>query len=47
MKIKRCPNCKSRNIQDFMGFKLGIQYKCIDCDYIGPLIIEEEIKSDK
>ena len=46
MKIKRCPKCKGSRIDLFAGGYTG-SYKCLDCDYFGPFIIEEEIDKKK
>lgn len=46
MKIKICPKCKSSNIILYMGGQFG-KYKCKDCGYIGPFIIEKTIKIKK
>jgi transposase-like protein len=39
--MKKCPKCKSSNIQLYAGGELG-SYQCTDCGYVGSLIIEEE-----
>ena len=44
IKVKICPQCKSYNIILWMGGELGVQYKCKDCGYIGPLIIEKDVE---
>jgi len=44
--IKRCPKCKSSDVTFYMGGQFG-QYKCKKCDYVGALIIEEEIEKKK
>ncbi|KAF5428081.1 MAG: hypothetical protein C00003105_01895 [ANME-2 cluster archaeon HR1] len=41
-KLLICPQCGSNNVTYYMGLKLGVQYQCKDCDYIGSFIIEEE-----
>ena len=46
MKIRMCPQCKSTDIELYMGGNLGIQYRCNTCGYIGPLIIEQDITLD-
>jgi len=35
-----CPQCHSNNVTYYMGLKLGVQYQCKDCDYIGSFVIE-------
>ncbi len=39
--MKKCPKCKSKNITLHMAGMSG-KYKCKDCFYVGPLILEEE-----
>lgn len=46
MKTRLCPKCKSENITLFAGGHTG-QYQCKKCGYIGPLIIEKDIKPTK
>lgn len=41
-----CPKCKSEKITLYMGGQFG-KYECKDCEYIGPLIIEEYKKVKK
>jgi predicted RNA-binding Zn-ribbon protein involved in translation (DUF1610 family) len=41
-KLLICPQCGSNNVTYYMGLKLGVQYQCKDCGYIGSFIIEEE-----
>ena len=36
--MKVCVKCRSRNLDLYMGFQFG-KYKCKDCGYIGPLVI--------
>jgi predicted RNA-binding Zn-ribbon protein involved in translation (DUF1610 family) len=36
-----CPQCGSNNVTYYMGLKLGVQYQCKDCNYIGSFIIED------
>lgn len=44
VKIRVCPRCLSHRIIPYLGGVIGQMYKCLDCNYIGPiiLIIEEE-----
>jgi predicted RNA-binding Zn-ribbon protein involved in translation (DUF1610 family) len=39
---KICPKCKSKDIYLWLGGNLGIIYKCNNCGYRGPVILEEE-----
>ncbi|MBI5061299.1 MAG: hypothetical protein HZB67_03215 [Candidatus Aenigmarchaeota archaeon] len=41
---KICPSCKSTNIALWMGAELGVRYRCGDCGYIGPIVLEEKNK---
>ncbi len=41
VKILICPECNSTNVAYYMGGELGYQYRCKDCGYIGPLILEK------
>jgi transposase-like protein len=43
-RVLRCPQCGGTNIIYESGFITGYKYHCKDCDYIGALIIEEDIK---
>ncbi|MBO0889192.1 hypothetical protein J2P12_08855 [Candidatus Bathyarchaeota archaeon] len=46
---KFCPKCKSENIILWMGGYTGAMYRCGDCGYVGPVVIEtnEEIPRDE
>ncbi|QQG38817.1 MAG: hypothetical protein HYS32_04445 [Candidatus Woesearchaeota archaeon] len=46
LKIKICPSCKSTNITFFIGYETG-SYKCKNCHYIGPIILEKDITKKK
>jgi len=43
MNIRACPRCISKNIVLDSGGITG-NYKCLDCGYIGPLIMESDNK---
>jgi len=43
MLIRECPKCKSTQIIMQAGGQTG-NYQCKKCSYIGPLIIERDIK---
>jgi len=43
-KIKRCPKCGSTDVNTIAGMMTGYKYQCRDCDYIGVLIIEEDVE---
>ncbi len=38
---KKCPQCKSENIDLYMGGQFG-KYQCNDCGYVGPVVLEED-----
>ncbi len=42
MKIKLCPKCKSDKIELYAAGITG-NYRCRNCDYVGPLILEKEV----
>lgn len=46
IKMKICPACKSTNITLYMGGHFGT-YLCKECNYTGPLILEEKKKFKK
>lgn len=43
MNIKACPKCGSREVILADGGITG-KYKCLNCGYIGPIIIESDDK---
>lgn len=43
MRIKVCPFCRSTKVDLYMGSYFGKLYKCFDCGYVGPLIVEIDI----
>ena len=43
MNIKACPKCGSKNVSLYAAGHIG-NYECLNCGYIGPLIIESEGK---
>lgn len=42
-KIEMCPVCKGTDIFLYMGGQLGILYKCKNCGYVGPIILEKDV----
>ena len=46
-KVLRCPQCGGTDIYYETGLITGYKYHCKDCDYIGALIIEEDMKSSE
>tara|TARA_Y100000310_G_scaffold225672_1_gene227703 strand:- start:6758 stop:6895 length:138 start_codon:yes stop_codon:yes gene_type:complete len=45
MFIKKCPKCLSAKINLFAGAITG-EYHCQKCNYVGTLILEEEVDPD-
>jgi predicted RNA-binding Zn-ribbon protein involved in translation (DUF1610 family) len=43
MRVLRCPDCGSTDIDYEAGLVTGSKYHCQKCAYMGPLVIEEEI----
>jgi transposase-like protein len=43
--VKRCPSCKSDNVELYMGGMFG-NYQCNNCGYVGTFIIEEDEEED-
>jgi predicted RNA-binding Zn-ribbon protein involved in translation (DUF1610 family) len=43
-RVLRCPQCGGTNIYYENALITGYKYHCKDCDYIGALIIEEDVK---
>lgn len=41
-KVLRCPQCGSSDLYYELGLITGYKYHCKDCQYVGPLVIEEE-----
>ena len=37
-----CPKCHSENITLWMGGYTGAMYRCPDCGYVGPVVIETD-----
>lgn len=46
-KMLFCPQCHSTDLYYEMGGITGFIYHCKRCQYIGPLVIEEEIDEDE
>ena len=43
-KVLRCPQCGSRELYYEAGLITGYKYHCKRCQYIGPLVIQEELE---
>ena len=41
--VLRCPQCLSYNIIYDAGLITGQRYHCLACDYVGSLVLEEEV----
>jgi transposase-like protein len=41
-RILRCPHCGSDHLIYEGGLILGQIYHCLDCDYVGSLVIESD-----
>jgi len=46
-KVLFCPECNSTDLYYEIGGITGFIYHCKRCDYIGALVIEEEIDEDE
>lgn len=44
-RLKVCPKCLGTGINLYLGGYAGKLYKCLDCKYIGPIIIETTYES--
>ncbi|MBX8632264.1 MAG: hypothetical protein KIY12_05275 [Thermoplasmata archaeon] len=42
--VKRCPSCGSTGLYYEAGMITGQKYHCRKCNYIGPLVFEEEVE---
>ncbi len=45
-RILRCPTCGSTRIVLSAGMILGQVYHCLDCDYLGSLVLEVDVADD-
>jgi predicted RNA-binding Zn-ribbon protein involved in translation (DUF1610 family) len=41
IQVLMCPECKSNSVTYYLGGELGYQYRCKDCGYIGPFVLEK------
>ena len=46
-RVLRCPQCGGTNIYYENALITGYKYHCKDCNYVGALIIEEDIEEPK
>ncbi len=42
-----CPECGSPSLYYFLGLYTGYKYVCKECDYQGPVVIEDGIIAEK
>ena len=42
MKMRRCVVCGSDEVLLWLGGSIGALYRCPDCQYVGPIVIEGE-----
>ena len=40
--VKRCPMCRSDRLVYEGGLIMGQVYHCLDCDYVGSLVLETD-----
>jgi len=45
--LQQCPQCRSSHIFYDLGGMTGRVYRCHDCDYIGPVVIELELTEEE
>jgi|MudIll2142460700_1097286.scaffolds.fasta_scaffold2460233_2 predicted RNA-binding Zn-ribbon protein involved in translation (DUF1610 family) len=45
--VLRCPQCGSTNITYELGLITGYKYFCKDCQYVGALVIQDEVCCDE
>lgn len=45
-KRKLCPKCRSPDLQLYAGWYTG-SYNCRHCGYLGPLVLEEDIRKSR
>ncbi len=41
--VRSCPYCRSSRLIFEGALILGQLYRCLDCGYVGPLVLEEEV----
>ena len=45
--ILRCPQCLSYRVIYDAGLITGQRYHCLACDYVGSLVLEEDVPEGK
>lgn len=46
-RILYCPHCQSERVILEGALILGQLYRCLDCDYVGPLVLETDAPPDR
>lgn len=41
-----CPQCRAAKLVPEAGFITGQRYRCLACDYVGSLVLEEDLPAD-
>lgn len=41
--VRTCPECGSTELVPEAGFMTGYKYHCQECDYVGALVIEQDV----
>ncbi|MCI4363306.1 MAG: hypothetical protein L3K13_03265 [Thermoplasmata archaeon] len=41
--VLRCPQCRSAHVVYDAALITGQRYHCLDCDYVGSFVLEEEL----
>ena len=44
--VLRCPQCGSTDLTYELGLITGYKYHCKKCQYVGPLVIQDEMTAD-
>jgi predicted RNA-binding Zn-ribbon protein involved in translation (DUF1610 family) len=44
--VLRCPQCGSTDLYYELGLITGYKYHCKNCQYVGPLVIQDEVSKD-
>ena len=43
IKAKICPHCRGTNLVWEGGMIFGQKYRCVDCQYVGPFVLERKV----
>lgn len=44
--VLRCPQCGSTDLYYELGLITGYKYHCKNCQYVGPLVIQDEVSKE-